>query len=353
MNDLHYAVVVGINRYPGLDSSLKFARSDANAFKRWLVDPHGGGLPHDNVASVVVTKAVEEGFKDADHAEPSQRDVVSALTKINAKSKKDIADDVEKWLQSRLYLYLSGHGIAPQGGKAALLTADASLDSMGFNIDLGLYADWYEACAIFHEIVFLGDCCRDIRRDATSSVPFNSCTNQKNPVVRMVSFATTLGDPAFEPTAGEGDPNLGRGYFTQALLAGLRGDAVNGDGRIDSTSLGNYLRQTVQNLTKDRVRTQDATMDSDPGQPIVFRAAPAAPTWQVTIDFPAGFTASVELLGPSLLVLQQWDASKGPLTATLERGFYGVRPVGAKDGAGVFAGGGLFMVAAEDVHVQL
>ena len=40
-----YAVVVGINHYPGL-SDLKGAENDARAFQDWLVRKDGGNIPN-------------------------------------------------------------------------------------------------------------------------------------------------------------------------------------------------------------------------------------------------------------------------------------------------------------------
>src|SRR5205823_5296724 len=131
--------------------------------------------------------------------------------------------------------------------------------------------------------------------------------------------------------------------------------------------LGGYIRQTVQELTRDKARTQDAAMDADPAQPIVFRAAPtpapdgprarpeppAPPAWRVVIRFPADFTGGVELLGGDLTIIQTWAPAQGSRQIDLGRGYYGVRPVGADDGRGVFAANGLFTVAAADVDVQL
>jgi hypothetical protein len=48
VNEHHYAVVVGINRYPGL-SDLRGARADAGAFADWLERPDGGAVPPANV----------------------------------------------------------------------------------------------------------------------------------------------------------------------------------------------------------------------------------------------------------------------------------------------------------------
>ncbi|NTV96679.1 MAG: hypothetical protein HGA75_14920, partial [Thiobacillus sp.] len=51
MNDQDYAIVVGINYYPGL-GSLQGAEYDAGQFAAWLEDPAGGGLPPANVRRV-------------------------------------------------------------------------------------------------------------------------------------------------------------------------------------------------------------------------------------------------------------------------------------------------------------
>ena len=57
MNDLHYGVCVGINRYPAYpDRELAFARADALAFREWLVAPDGGELPTDNAKMVMATE---------------------------------------------------------------------------------------------------------------------------------------------------------------------------------------------------------------------------------------------------------------------------------------------------------
>src|SRR5437764_1445502 len=111
MNEQHYGVVVGINRYPGLPSSLRFARGDADAFRKWLIDPDGGSVPKANVLQVVAAKRAESKFTDPADARPTQAQVFGALRDVNARAKTKIADDPNEWLRSRLYLYVSGHGI--------------------------------------------------------------------------------------------------------------------------------------------------------------------------------------------------------------------------------------------------
>jgi hypothetical protein len=47
-NELHYAIVVGINRYPGI-GDLSGARAGAEQLAAWLSDPDVGSLPKANV----------------------------------------------------------------------------------------------------------------------------------------------------------------------------------------------------------------------------------------------------------------------------------------------------------------
>ncbi|WP_030573241.1 hypothetical protein [Streptomyces aureocirculatus] len=74
MNDLHHAVVVGINRYPAI-TDLRGARGDA------------------------------------DHA----------LYRTNTAARAAVEGDAAAWPGTRLYVSLAGHGTAPFGGDAALL----------------------------------------------------------------------------------------------------------------------------------------------------------------------------------------------------------------------------------------
>lgn len=343
MHDLHFAVVVGIDRYPGL-GDLHYARNDAEEFRGWLVDPGGGGVPEANVHLVV---AEDDDFSDLDDAHPKWHHVNAALRRVNEALKAALKDDPLRWVESRLYFFGSGHGITPDGGKAALLMADAALGSMGNNVELSRYADWYEKCATFREVVLLADCCRD-RRDTAPSLgpPFDACPSQADPVNLVMGYATTMGDPAFEPEAH--DPDAGRGYFTRALLDGLRGQAADPETRmVDSNTLSEYVHRTVPELTDD---AQKARIEANPADPIVFRvdAAPARAQHVVTILLPAAFTGAVEL-HDGVDVLATWDAATGEWQVSLPDGLYGVRPAGG----GAFPNDGLFRVAGGDRSVEL
>jgi hypothetical protein len=62
-NEHHYAVVVGINRYPGI-RDLQAARRDAEDFANWLRDPSGGALPDDDDHIIEVPASTDEEVLD-------------------------------------------------------------------------------------------------------------------------------------------------------------------------------------------------------------------------------------------------------------------------------------------------
>src|SRR4051812_18328199 len=108
MNDLHFGVVVGIDRYPGIED-LCYARSDAIAFHTWLTDPAQGAVPEDNTA--LITAPPDARFETAADARPTQRQVNDALLGFTRAATRVAAGG--GWARTRLYLYVAGHGYAP------------------------------------------------------------------------------------------------------------------------------------------------------------------------------------------------------------------------------------------------
>src|ERR1700733_11295969 len=126
MNDFHFAVVVGIDLYPGI-RNLNSARGDAQAFADWLKDPAGGALPGANIELIL-----EQGPFDApENAKPTRDAVNRAFKKVHLTARGIFKADPTKWLKSRLYVYFSGHGLAPDPREVAVLMADATDSELG------------------------------------------------------------------------------------------------------------------------------------------------------------------------------------------------------------------------------
>ena len=356
-NDLHFAVCVGIDRYPGLPGQdLGSARRDAIAFRDWLVDPAGGDVPEANVR--LITVEPDEAFAIED-ARPQQREVNRALHEFNQQLREHLDGKGDDWQRTRMYIYAAGHGIGPPMGEGAVLMADAERDLLGNSIELSLYADWYLHCGLVHEVVILADCCREIVGGIPppAAPPFNVC-----PVpsfvgtVRFIGYASRLGEVAWEPAASE-ERDKARGYFTAALIDGLRGAAAERQtGEVTAASLAQYVQSAVEEATTGiGPYPQRGELRGDLATKLVFRAAgeSGSPQRQVRIAFPAAFSGGVSVRSGVRADDERgrWNAGDGPWTLQLADGFYQVAP--DEPLAGAFANGGLFAVTGSDVDVQL
>ena len=286
-NKLHFGVVVGINRYPDI-RHLRLAKGDAEKFAAWLLDPQGGALlskedsgkllPEGHVATIVVDDALVPDGLPRENARPVKQEVFQAFHKFRRAIEAHVEAHPEDWERTRFYFYVSGHGIAPDARDAALLLADAGEEAYDENISCDRLLSFLGKRQPFREVVIFADCCRErVGNVPLGAVPGTLPDKDNGPILTAFCCATYFGDLAYEPPQGD-NPDKQRGYFTQALLEGLRGQAAElpGYGEINSNTLAKYVRQRVQDLTKDH-KQQDPKMEADPAAPIVFRPASAPP----------------------------------------------------------------------------
>lgn len=360
MNRGHFAVIVGINRYPGLPTSLNHARKDAQDFFDWLVDEKGGAVPPENIRPVMVDEKAEESFADPHSSRPTVDEINSELSRVNVAVRELVDKEPELWDQTRLYFYASGHGVAPSSGVGALLSARSAFskyESTYDNLEFEAYRDWYRNTGIFHEVLVFADCCRE-RRPLTPSggPPFDRVTTGRSPVYWTLGFATELGELAYEP--GEGaDADAMRGYFTAALMDGLRGGAADQEtGEIRTDTLAEYVMTSVEWKLKGRPFQQTPTMDGTSWPPLVLRPADRGklPKQERTI------TLCVQSQAPEELVVyrraeptaHRFARDAGTVKLKLPEDVYQVR---AADGTPVptLKDDGLFRVIAVDRNVDL
>ncbi|MEV0321427.1 hypothetical protein ACIBKX_34395 [Streptomyces sp. NPDC050658] len=295
MNDLHYAVVVGINRYPAI-GDLQGARGDAGRFRDWLVDPQGGAVPEANVHLVTATKE-DELTDDFLCAVPTRENVDKALFRSHRAVMEATRDRPEAWRDTRLYVFLAGHGFSPSNNSdAALLMANAARDLMGNHIAVRQYLNWYESASPFHEVVFLADCCRTRFSGVEAfAPPFTGNTEAPEDVDYFVGFATSLGDPAYEEQSPDRD--RARGHFTTAILEGLRGAKPTPEGTVTSDSLAEFVGPSVRARTQAALVPQQARFIRGSSTPMIFTQGLASPGDAVTLRFPDGFRGWVQLRG--------------------------------------------------------
>jgi hypothetical protein len=349
VNDAHYAVVVGINRYPGI-GDLGGARRDAEQFAAWLLDPEGGALPPENVKRVWVTEDDEAGYATPQGARPTHDEIDYALEAARDDFQPKLDADPTVWDRSRIYLYVAGHGFAPQGGEGALLLANATSGALSRNVELFQYRRWCTTCAFFREVIVFADCCRTrVRSAAPGFGPrLDECPApwMGKSSTWLIGYGSTLGKPTYElPTPGADDE--ARGYFTRALLDGLRGGAARDDsGVITAAKLSGFVKTVVAEQTSAQPFPQEAQIHGEFTEEIRFGAPAAPPKRAVTIVLPAAAQAARVVKDGSELAV--WDGADRDWRVELADGLYEVEAGGV-----ALANDGLFKVAGKDRRVEL
>jgi hypothetical protein len=350
--------------------------NDARDFAKWVSSPKGGGVPKENLACCL---SPARGAMPIHAARPIKSSIDQQLWGLVRKAREEVenlpADErVAARASSRLYVYVAGHGVMPGGGYAALLDAQAAPDRRT-NLELSHYSDWFERAGVFGEVCLFADCCRNYELLARPGGPdFDEPGELGGQVFPLIGYATTVGDYAREETPSERPelpPDELRGYFSRALIDGLRGNATNEKtGYVDAETLTTYVKTQLADRLAHRPAYQRQAMEarSDPGHSMTFgprRARRPARTaepalrgargrqWRrVIIHFPAGFTGDVALIAPDQSNMR-WRAADGPWTVWLYDGLWQVQPASGACGAAWCADNGAFKVIGADRDVQL
>jgi len=291
-----YAIIIGIDNYPQL-RPLSSAVSDATRFAEWLVSPEGGGLPQDNVQLILSPSEPPANPYDA---RPLQHDVDKALARLVGNGGMRVG--------RRLYFYFAGHGIGPSVDDVGMLLANASLSRLGSNIGLRPYRHFFRQAGLFDELVFIVDCSRDPYLHVPTVPP--SLFVQQNEslanVKELIILAAAYGRRAFNTITDKGEA---RGVLTAAVLNGLEGMATDPQGRITSSTLSDYIRRRMPELTPELRQEPDVILS---GGEIVFQSANGKAT--LTVELPH-WTAGVEIRGQFNLV-----PNVGPIRTQEETG---------------------------------
>lgn len=251
MNSLHYAVVVGVQHYATL-TPLNHAVNDAVKFGEWLVT--GGGVPKAHVR--VLTSA--PGTPGVPNRYPAMDDVYDAVLAWRKHLTAHLDGDPEGWRQSRLYVFVSGHGVAFSSTDATLLAPEWD-DDHRKGVSLAALKEFLVVSQEFREVVLLADCCRDEDEGLANFAGPPPWQRSKTGRGRCV-FA--FWKAAAYPQQGfEAGPEGEHSYFTQALLDGLRGAAAK-DGRIDTNTLALWVEGSVPRLAAPREQTPEVPTSS-------------------------------------------------------------------------------------------
>lgn len=236
-----YAIVVGINDYPFI-GSLEGAERDATDFMDWLIDVNGGAVPRTQIFPVLTSDLRNDPPDDPLERKPTCEDVQRFLNRIQAR-----LDAGPRLIGRRLYLFFAGHGIATSSPmddglrNHALLMANAAAARYNLHIATVEYANWFAAAGAFEEVVLFVDACRDARPLVHSTGAFPPRISP--PAAHLfIGLAAGYGGRSREGKSKDGHV---RGYFTQAIIAGLRGGAADPEGAVLPGLLEDFVTQSV------------------------------------------------------------------------------------------------------------
>lgn len=302
-----FAVIVGLQNYPGLDdpakgrNPLSGPENDANDFKEWVASPAGGDVPEQNISLILSSRFEPVGIDNLAQAKPAVLEITGAFDKLRFMSLKNAGAGLGNRVGRRLYIFMSGHGIAPTqfGNKiekeCSLLMANVDPTNIGatiYNIP-GLYtATWFCENECFDEIFLFMDCCRDMALVASPNwyLPVKGNADKAK---RFYAFATKWSRRSRERII-EGKM---QGIFTKTLLLALNGGCAVPDpsnpsqGVITGQSLKNYLFQNMGQFIDDEFKNDPLVQQPDidyfpkmnEGRDIVIKAAPIT-TFPVIIN---------------------------------------------------------------------
>jgi hypothetical protein len=241
-----WALVVGIANYPNYGDSptqpnnLRAPINDATAVEQFLrVDL---GVKNITLLTSVLNNGVVWGNPPP---RPVRFDIERWLKDLVLLSSANVAAGKGPQIGRRLYIYLSGHGLATERFRRALVTADAFSHTF---IDHVLVTSWQESLSnsrFFSEYVLFIDCCSQAQVTLIPSLPAFQITGALvPPPPQVIACAAKYPLQAVELPLGDGGEY--HSVFTYELLRGLRSAAINPTtGGIRTNDLAAYLYKAV------------------------------------------------------------------------------------------------------------
>ncbi len=232
----HFALLVGISRYPGL-TSLGGPENDTASFAEWLIDPAGGNLSENNVVQINSADfPPTDEPEDPDNSGPTETAFKKALNNWC----RDAENEWRRKVGRRLYLFFAGHGFtAGSIPDPALLTAQAQLGDTA-HIAAYRYASKIVNAGFFDEVFLIMDCCQDVLKAAAVNEPTWAPPDlgASDNVLFFSAFAAPRGRKARENMAPD---NKARGFFSRLFLEALREAPADSSGNVMAPSVADTL----------------------------------------------------------------------------------------------------------------
>ncbi|HKO95650.1 MAG TPA: tetratricopeptide repeat protein [Pyrinomonadaceae bacterium] len=227
-----WALVIGVDKYmdPQI-SPLKGSDNDARLIADALV--RYAGFPQDQVILLSTTQPMER--------QPTRVNILRRLSNLSTAVPKD----------GLLLVSFAGHGME-RGGQAFLLPSDSQIsDQVSFleetAISINRVKDRIKETGVGQVVVLLDACRNDPggRADAPNALTtaytngFNFDVRNREVQAFATVYATGIGQRAYEYTEKK------QGYFSWAVVEGLKGAAANDKGEVTLSGLVKYVQDNV------------------------------------------------------------------------------------------------------------
>jgi ketosteroid isomerase-like protein len=226
-----WALIIGVDQYKdGQISTLKGSANDARSLANALV--RYAGFPADQVILLATDQPEER--------QPTRVNVLRRLSNLASVVPKD----------GLLLVSFAGHGME-RNGQAYLLPSDAQISNdVTFLEETALSVtrikERIRATSVGQVIVLLDACRNDPGGRADAPNPLTQAYTKFNFDVRnrevqafATLYATAVGQRAYEYSEKR------QGYFTWAMVEGLKGGAANEKGEVTLSQLVKYIQEIV------------------------------------------------------------------------------------------------------------
>jgi tetratricopeptide (TPR) repeat protein len=327
-NANQWALLVGVNDYPGEIQDLRFARNDAREIKNLLI--------------------ASAGFAE-DHVRLLTDDGIGAARA----SKQNIYAAIDQYLAQRmqtghqLIVFMAGHGISQGYGTEArsyFLPVDAEAQTkeslVRTAIDLEELSRKLAALPAAQFTVFV-DACRedpfpgrglkgntmtDVMARGLRIVRHTEPQAPAPPPTSIVFYSCRVGERAYE------NAELQHGVFTYYILRGIRELAASPNGRVEAGQLAGYLTSNVRKWAEEHALRAKVPIEQTP---VMMATEVRGPVFIVNVSpFSAGGKSATASSGAvslnsspegALLSINGQAAGTGPLFKELQPGQYTVR----------------------------
>jgi tetratricopeptide (TPR) repeat protein len=291
-----WALVIGVDKYvdPQI-SPLKGSDNDARMIADALV--RYSGFPQDQVILLSTNQPVER--------QPTRVNILRRLSNLSTTVPKD----------GLLLVAFAGHGME-RGGQAFLLPADAQIsDQISFleetAISMTRVKQWIKDTGV-GQVLLLLDACRNDpggRADAPNPLSnayvssFNFDVRNREIQAFATVYATGIGQRAYEYTEKK------QGYFSWAVVEGLKGGAANDKGEVTLSQLVKYVQEAVPkriaiDLGSTKQQKPFAVIEGYRADELVLAVTSAASN---TASSMPGNIATVD---PAAIELSYWETIK-------------------------------------------